>query len=116
MAGVEEDPRAIMDSVIQEAVTVGRTSLTPDNPLASFEFTSRKPDELRPILDLLDITDMERIAHDNHKKYVLSRNGTTSFVYLANEGRANGQEGAGGLNGMSSSQTVVPAQWLCCLL
>ena len=97
-APADDDARAIMDQCVQEAVTAGRTSLHAEDPLARFELAATKtqPADLQLVLDLLDYAE-DRIAHDNHKKYVLSRNGTTSFVYLA-------AGGTGGVNGLVQAQ------------
>ena len=79
-----EDPKAIMDQCVQQAVVAGRDSLHTEDPLANFELTGNKTDQLQLVLELLDCNRDDQIAHDNHKKYVLNRNGATSFVYLAN--------------------------------
>jgi hypothetical protein len=92
----DQEARAIMDQCVQEAVQAGRSSLHADDPLARFELTTTKAQspDLQLVLDLLDYAE-DRIARDNHK-YVLSRNGTTSFVYLA--------AGGGGVNGLVQAQ------------
>lgn len=79
----QADPKQVMDQCVQEAVVAGRQSLHSDDPLANFEVTGAKSDQLQLVLELLDCNREDQIAHDNHKKYVLNRNGATSFVYLA---------------------------------
>lgn len=99
MADGTEDPKAIMDQCVQQAVTSGRESLHTEDPLANFQVTGAKSNKLQEVLDLLDCNQHDQIAHDNHKKYVLNRNGSTSFVYLADAGSQ--------VNGMRT----VAAQW-----
>lgn len=78
------DVRASMDQCLETIKTTGRSSLQSDNPLAGLplEMTSEKPAALRKLLGLLEI-EADRVAHENHRKYILLRDGVTSYVYLA---------------------------------
>ena len=75
--------RNTMNNCIDTIRKSGRSTLNAnEDPLAAMQFTSDKPRELENILKVLGIQ-QERVAHDKHSKYVLLREGVTSYVYLA---------------------------------
>ena len=84
----EVQARDAMDQIIETIKQgQGRTSLhQADDPLVTMpvEITSDKPQALEKLLDLMDIGAV-KVAHENHQKYILLRDGTTSFVYLGGQ-------------------------------
>ena len=77
-----KNPRTSMDDCIQEVKKTGRGSLQmADNPFEGVNFNVKKTPQLETVLEKLSYVE-GRVGKENDK-YIVPRDGITSFVFLA---------------------------------